>query len=150
MHMLMLMYGFTDKFTFMAMLNYLDNEMDMINRLGARPTMETSGLGDTVLTGTYQLNQNITASLGLSFPTGSIDEKVVMMGNTIQAPYPMQLGSGTYDIIPSITYSNNLKKWYWGAEVSYTARVGENDNDYTLGDRLHMGQRDLESLLQKP
>jgi hypothetical protein len=138
MHMLMLMYGFTEKFTVMGMLNYLDNEMDMINRLGVRPTMETRGFGDTVLTGTYQLNQNITASLGLSFPTGSIDEKVVMMGNTIQAPYPMQLGSGTYDIIPSITYSDNLKKWYWGAEVSYTARVGENDNDYTLGDRLHI------------
>lgn len=138
MHMLMIMYGLSDKFTVMAMLNYLDNEMDMVNRMDARPTMKTSGLGDTVLTGIYQLNKSVSASLGLSFPTGSIDEKVVMMGNIIQAPYPMQLGSGTYDIIPTITYMGNTKNWYWGLEASYKARIGENDNDYTLGDRFSL------------
>ena len=57
----------------------------------------------------HRLNQNssILVNLGFSLPTGSIDEK----GRTpkdanvdTQLPYTMQLGSGTYDIKPSIVY----------------------------------------------
>jgi hypothetical protein len=138
MHMVMAMYGATDTITLMAMFNFLDKEMDMVNRMGATPKMETAGFGDIVVSGLYALGPKLTAGLGLSLPTGSIDEKVAMMGNTVTAPYPMQLGSGTWDLIPSITYADRRGRWGWGGEADYTARLGENDNDYSLGDRWRL------------
>jgi hypothetical protein len=157
MHMLMFMYGFTEKLSLMAMGSYLDNEMDMVmhmNDMSGMPvmdmfgTMETNGLGDTLLGVMYKLDNRWTASLGVSLPTGDVDERVdmVMAGinpmgmpvsvtnSNIKAGYPMQLGSGTYDLIPGITYSDSSDKFGWGFQASYLFRLGKNDNDYALGD----------------
>lgn len=161
MHMMMAMYGFTDRVTGMLMLNYLSNEMDMVMHMympngmymmDMTGTMETSGIGDTRVGAMYIIDKKWTGTLGISLPTGSIDEKVdmVMQGtmpngmsvtrsNTnIQAPYPMQLGSGTYDLIPSVTYKDEKGDAGWGAQLEYTFRVGENDNEYSLGDKTEL------------
>jgi len=54
----------------------------------------------------------------------------------VQLPYPMQLGSGTYDYQLGLIYNNYSTDWYWGAQIIYTGRTGENDNGYTLGDEF--------------
>ena len=164
MGMLMGMYGFTDKWTGMLMLNYLKNDMDMVMHMYMEPTpgnymymsdmtgsMETSGVGDTELGVMYTINKDWTAALSLSIPTGSIDEKVdmtmcgVMMGNTMcntnagmQAPYAMQLGTGTYDFIPAITYKGYTGSWSWGGQAEWRIHTGTNDNEYTWGDRFEI------------
>ena len=81
-------------------------------------------------------------NLGLSLPTGSIDEK----GRTpkdanvdTQLPYTMQLGSGTYDIKPSIVYSGVAGDWTYGANLNLTLRTGKNDRDYRLGNVYQAG-----------
>lgn len=158
MHMLMFMYGFTDRFSLMAMGSYLDNEMDMVmhmNNLSGMPvmdmfgTMKTDGFGDTLVGLMGKLNDQWTASLGVSLPTGDIDQRVdmVMTGTNpttgmtmtvtnenMKAGYPMQLGSGTYDLVPSVTYSYATGNFGWGFQGSYRLRLDENDNNYTLGD----------------
>jgi hypothetical protein len=149
MHMLMGMYGFNENFSLMVMLNYLHNDMEMVNRMGAKQSMDTSGMGDTQIGGMYTVGNGWVASLNLSVPTGSIDEEVnmtMMMGmppmpmlQEVQAPYPMQLGSGTYDLIPSVTYETGLGQWNVGGQAQYTYHIDENDNDYTLGDVLEVG-----------
>ena len=50
----------------------------------------------------------------------------------------MQLGSGTVDFLPAITYSGQSRNddWYWGTYAEGTIRPGENSRDYTLGNRL--------------
>lgn len=160
MHMLMAMYGINDKFSIMGMVHYLSYDMDMVMHMFAPAgvfagdmigSMDTRGVGDTRVDIMYNLNSGLTASLGLNIPTGSIDEKVTMimsgtnilnglpMTNTsgpTQAPYAMQLGSGTIDLIPSLTYAQNLGDWNVGGQATYTLRTGKNDNDYTLGDKL--------------
>ena len=81
MHMLMLMVGITDRLSLMAMMNYLDNEMDMVMHmpvLDMTGTMETSGLGDSLLGGMLTINDRWTSSLSISLPTGGIDETVNM------------------------------------------------------------------------
>jgi hypothetical protein len=112
--------------------------MDMVNRMGVAASMDTSGLGDTRVAAMYTINKQWMGTLGLGLPTGSIDEKVTMMGNERQAPYAMQLGSGTYDLIPSVTYKDEKGNSGWGSQLEYTFRVGENDNEYTLGDKLEL------------
>jgi len=48
----------------------------------------------------------------------------------------MQLGSGTYDFTPGITYTKNMIFWSWGAQAKATIRTGKNDNDYRLGNKF--------------
>jgi len=109
-------------------------------------TIVSEGFGDVELAATWlhRLNQNssILVNLGFSLPTGSIDEK----GRTpkdanvdTQLPYTMQLGSGTYDIKPSIVYSGVAGDWTYGANLNMTLRTGKNDRDYRLGNVYQAG-----------
>lgn len=151
MHMLGMMYAPSDRLTLMAMLNYLEKSMNHqtymgmmgANRLGQFRT-EASGIGDTTLSALYGVYRDSThrlhLNMGVSLPTGSIDEKdsVLTPMNTrptLRLPYAMQLGSGTYDLLPGLTYAGKSGHWGWGAQYSATLRLDENDEDYSLGDR---------------
>jgi len=140
MHMMMVMYGVTDRLTAMAMTTYLENRMHMLMDMGmgnrAEAPMHTSGFGDTELRGIYKINEYFVGSLGLSLPTGSIDKESEIMGMRFHEPYDMQLGSGTFDLKPAVTYSalSDDAKWNWGAQAMYTYHIGKNDNHYSLGD----------------
>ncbi len=156
MHMLMLMYGLTDRLSLMAMTNYQSNKMDMVMHmpiLDMFGTMRTSGLGDSLLGGMLSINDKWTTSLAISLPTGSIDEIVdmtmsgvnpvtgmpVSITNTnIYVSYPMQLGSGSYDLIPAVTYKASSEKFGWGAQANYVWRLAENGNNYKLGDKFEV------------
>ena len=153
MHMLGLMYAPTDKLTLMLMSNYTETEMDhkifsqgaadMMNNGNRKFTTETSGIGDVKVGGLYRfyLKENRKAHFGLSLslPTGSIDEKDKTPapggGANQQLPAPMQLGSGTYDLLPSLTYVQQFERWSYGAQANAVIRLeSENDNGYRLGD----------------
>lgn len=157
MHMFMVMYGITDRLTVMGMLNYLEIQMEMLMDMspytmmgmpkgardkGAQPDtpMTTRGLGDTELRGIYKINGHLNASLGVSLPTGDIDQDYTTMGTSWRAPYDMQLGSGTFDLKPAITLSipSDDSLWNYGGQAMATLRLGRNDNDYSLGDSLKL------------
>jgi len=146
MHMLMLMYGLTDHLTLMGMTNFQDNAMDMLMNMGMgngnkpEPTMRTSGIGDTELRGIYKITDYLVGSLGLSIPTGNITQEFTTMNMKFRAPYDMQLGSGTVDIKPALTY-NDLSgdaAWNWGGQATYTHHIGRNDAGYSLGDNVKL------------
>ncbi len=47
----------------------------------------------------------------------------------------MQLGSGTWDFKPSLTYTGKTGEWSWGAQVGGTKRLeSQNESGYALGD----------------
>jgi hypothetical protein len=49
--------------------------------------------------------------------------------------YGMQIGSGTWDFKPSITYTGQLDDWSWGAQLNGTKRLeNKNESGYALGD----------------
>ena len=146
------MYGLSDRVTLMAMGMYLENEMEHVTYQGGmgttqlgRFTTESSGWGDTTIGAIIGLddgsNEHAQLNLGLSvsLPTGSIDETAQVltpmnMRPTLRMPYPMQLGSGTYDLKPSLTARSRSGQWSYGGQLSGTIRLGENDEGYTLGD----------------
>ncbi len=75
--------------------------------------------------------------LTLHTPTGSIDERdATPMNANAKLPYPMQLGSGTFDLEPSITYLSITENWAWGMTGKWLVRLGRNDNRYSLGNRF--------------
>ncbi|MEM8616092.1 MAG: transporter [Pseudomonadota bacterium] len=152
MHMVGGMYGLSDRITLMAMGMYLQSEMDHITfsgpmgseRLGTFTT-ETAGFGDTTVGAIIGLDdgtkdhRQLNVGLTLSLPTGSITEtdQVLTPMNTrptLRLPYPMQLGSGTFDLKPSLTGRDRIGRWSYGAQASAVIRLDENDEGYTLGD----------------
>lgn len=143
MHMLGAMYGVSEDLTVMLMLPWLDSEMDHVRANGAKFTTRSSGVGDVKVSALYMLGQwgthQLNLNAGLSIPTGSIDEKDdTPMGANQHLPYPMQLGSGTWDLLPGLTYLGRAAEISWGAQGVAVVRLGENDNDYTLGDRFNL------------
>ncbi|MBX2833886.1 MAG: transporter [Micavibrio sp.] len=151
MHMLGAMYAPTDQITLMLMGNYIKKEMDHITYAMMNSDMEigrfttkTSGWGDTKLAALYKFyessNQNFVVKAGLNLPTGSIKERGTIlnpMGATqnIRLPYAMQLGSGTYDLEPALTYNGNNERLSWGVQYAAKIRLGENSQDYALGNK---------------
>jgi hypothetical protein len=47
----------------------------------------------------------------------------------------MQLGSGTFDALPGITYLGQGDRLSWGLQAMGTVRLGENHREYRLGNR---------------
>lgn len=134
MHMFGAMYAISDKWTLMGMLNYLDNDMTM--QVGN--SMESNGLGDLKFSGLYDLaswnnGRRVHLNVGISAPTGAIDER---KSNGDIQPYGMQLGSGTWDFLPALTFLGQTDNYSWGAQVGGTLRMGDNDRDYSLGNRF--------------
>ncbi len=140
MHMIGGMYAVSDNLTLMAMVNILDNSMDHLMRSGMTFTTESGGLGDIRVGGLYKFldnnRQRMHLNLGLSIPTGSIDEMDVTPAsapNEMQLPYPMQVGTGTFDLLPGITYLLQSDIGSFGAQLSGEVRLGENDRTYSQG-----------------
>ncbi len=148
MDMLGVMYAPNSDVTFMAMGHYMQKDMRMLMRNGMTPKMETEGFGDTVISALYKLedeqcdcgtNNVLHANIGLSLPTGSIDEKAVRMGSYGNLPYAMQLGSGTFDPIFGLTYNSYDENISWGGQIKTTLRLGKNEEGYRLGSEYSVG-----------
>lgn len=132
------MYGVTDDISVMAMISYLWKSMDHVTRMGTEFNTGSEGFGDLRVIGGYDLYKSgghtINLSGGLSFPTGSINERDdTPAGDDQLLPYPMQNGSGTFDLLPGITYTGRTDNWSWGGQFAAIVRLGENDEDYRLG-----------------
>ncbi len=151
MHMPGLMYAPSDTVTLMLMGTYWQKSMAHRTYMGGMGTtvlgdfdVTTSGWGDTTATALVRIAHNATYRLhlaaGLSLPTGSTDEEATVltpmnMRPTQRTPYPMQLGSGTWDpIIGATIASTGHGRFGWGAQWRSTFRLTDNDDDYRLGD----------------
>mgnify|MGYP001349066413 CR=1 FL=1 len=152
MHMFGAMYAPSDWLTLMAMINFEEKEMDHITFAGGMGTTvlgnfttKSEGWSDTKLTGLIRLFEDdmhhVHANLGLSLPTGSIDEEATVltpmgMRPKLRMPYAMQLGTGTFDLLPGLTYSGHKGDWGWGAQYSAEIRLeDENSEGYAWGDK---------------
>ncbi len=158
MNMIMvdLMYAPKDWLTLMLMPQFVD--MDMTTRaLNGAPsaTVEqqalinhhalhehtTGGIGDTGMYAMVKLFDqsihHIHGTVGISAPTGDVDVKF-RDTHRIDAGfqhYGMQLGSGTWDFKPSITYTGNIDKYSWGAQLNGTIRLEDkNKSGFAFGD----------------
>jgi len=144
MHMFGAMYAPVDWVTLTAMIPYVELSMD--HHMANRNRFETNskGVGDLRLSGLFKIfetgRNRAHLNFGLSFPTGRIGHKdqvpIPMAGfQNKRLPYPMQIGSGTWDILPGATYAGSSDWLGWGAQVIGTVRFGENRHDYRLGHR---------------
>ncbi|TFH07299.1 MAG: transporter [Nitrosomonadales bacterium] len=157
MHMFGGMYAPTDRITLMAMANYTMKDMTHVTFAGGAGTTtlgsfttRSEGFGDTKLsamfrlfdTSFYQTYHHAHLNFGVSIPTGSIGQRDVVlapngMTPNLRLPYPMQLGSGTFDALPGATYTGKYKRIGWGAQYMSEIRMERNSAGYEQGDK-HM------------
>ncbi len=145
MDMLMLggMYAPTDEWTLMLMVPYVSNWMNHETAMGVTFDTESEGLGDVRFTAMRSLydagDERVHLNLGVSLPTGSVDERddTPAMANA-KLPYPMQLGTGTFDFLPGITYLGQSGDTSWGAQGTLRFHLGENSEDYKHGNRQNV------------
>ena len=143
MHMFGAMYAPADAVTFMVMLPYVEKTMDHRTRMGGEFTTSTSGVGDVKLSALVRLieipGHQLHLNAGVSFPTGSIGERgAIPINPDAQLPYPMQIGSGTYDLMPGITYVGSTEALSWGAQAMAVIRLDHNSRGYQLGDKFQL------------
>lgn len=150
MHMLGVMYAPIDRVTIMGMLHYVEKSMDHTSFAGGtgtqvlgRFTTEASGLGDAAISALVSLREWSDARLhltaGVSLPTGdthAVGRVLAPTGMTpeLRLPYPMQLGSGSTDLLLGLTYARLAAGFSWGAQWRSTVRIEDNDDGYRLGD----------------
>ena len=138
MHMFGLMYGVTDRLTLMAMTNFQSKGMDHLTRPGSPPfmmrgpsfTQTEEGWGDLAVGGLWKLTDSTTnhfhLNLGVSIPTA----------NRSPLPYPMQNGSGTWDLKPGLTWTSLRSGYSLGAQVMGTIRLDESHRGYRFPNQL--------------
>ena len=138
MHMLGMMYGVTDDLTVGVMLPWIETDMDVKAGMTGSNRFRTraDGIGDIKLSSMYRLwndEQNtLLLNLGISLPTGTINEE--RNGQTLG--YPMQLGSGTVDFMPGLTFSGNTENWAYGVQAIATLRTHRNYRGYNKGNAI--------------
>lgn len=145
MNMLMFggMYAPSDDLTLMVMVPYVQKKMDLVTMGGVHFTTEAEGLGDIALAGmTPILDRGDTrahAALGLFLPTGSTDERdATPMSASAKLPYPMQLGTGTFDLEPGATWMHQRGVMSFGAQAQHRVSLDLNDEGYRHGARTQI------------
>lgn len=145
MHMIAAMYAISDKFTLMAMTNYVQTEMNHVTRMDATFTTESAGIGDSWISGLYKFHdagyQRAHFNLGVKIPTGSITKRDITPAsapNKTQLPYPMQTGTGTWDLKPGITFLSQHGKVSLGSQTNVQLPLSENENGYKLGTKTSL------------
>jgi hypothetical protein len=151
MHMMHVMYGASDDVTLYTMIMLPSLTMDHLrgdafgpNR-GTTFTTHNSGFGDTHFGALLRLYSDechdLLLNLGCSVPTGDIyrETTIPTFGATPQAlPYPMRLGSGTFNARPGVTYKRFFDLWSWGAQFQTDIPVGRNYRNYSVSDEYRL------------
>ena len=147
MHMFGAMFAPHDSVTLMAMISYRENSMEMegahLHTSGdhdhpvGHHSMATSGPGDLRLSALIPLlntsNADLLFNAGVSLPTGAIDLKGTHGGDALTfLSYPMQLGSGSFELRPGATFAGTHESWSYGLQTRAAIPLNDNNRDYRL------------------
>ncbi len=155
MWMFHVMYILTSNIHLMLMAPYIRKSMQHRNRMGRVFTTRSDGLGDISLLGKFLILhtalQQLFVSAGFGLPTGSINARDETPAGPDQLlPYPMQLGSGTVNLMVNFMYFIHFGFWQWILFQHTFIPLGKNYHHYAVGNAFLFGltlQRQIISCL---
>ncbi|GIW79601.1 MAG: hypothetical protein KatS3mg105_1408 [Gemmatales bacterium] len=152
MHMAHFMYGLTDNVTVYTMLMFPVVTMDHIRNTPFPPnaplaglpfTTTNSGFGDMAFGALWRVHKtdqdDVIVNLGFSVPTGDIDRLTSIPtggASSVEFPYPMRLGAGTFNLRPGITYKHYMTYGSFGSQLQTDLPLGRNYDGYSVGDEF--------------
>lgn len=134
-------YGVTRRFTASLLVPYVRKHQST-KKFGDRVAQ---GIGDVALFGRYAVrlpshvnDPTVSLGLGVKFPTGSTDQP----SDKPDLPPAMQVGSGAYDLIPTVSYYQRFNGYDLYGSAVYRVPV-QSHNGYKFGRelQLHFGTR---------
>ncbi len=133
-HLLGLRVGLTEKWALRFVTAAQDNQYQM-KKGNLQRTIYVQGLGDCKVQGIYSIYKDVfhrfEAYAGTTIPTGATD----LTGPDGLPLNPRnQLGSGTFDFVPGISYTFTSNHWTLGNKLEATIHNGKNSSGYKLGD----------------
>lgn len=134
--------GITDAFTLAVSAPYIFRD-DLNETETAVFGAFTEDVGDLKVNTLWNLLDPgphiLTLGMGVSIPTGEIDERgPTATRSRAQLPFNMQTGSGSWDLLPSLSFMTQNEVGTFGGQVSATFRLNDNDRNYRLGNRFDM------------
>lgn len=144
MRMFGAMFAPHDRITLMTMGSYQQRSMEMMGAhkhatghhdhpVGTH-VMSSDGISDIKLDALLSLwsgeHLTILGNVGVSFPTGSIAQEA---DDGSILPYPMQLGSGSYEARPGIAFFGAHGNWSFGSQLRGTFPLHTNVSEYRHG-----------------
>jgi len=149
MHMFNGMYGLTDAINLMYMANYTQKSMSMTTFAGmsgaavlGQSSGSTEGFSDAMVGAIYRLYQDkinhLQFGLSLALPIGNQQATIQMLSPmgaymTMRAPYAMQIGTGTVDLVPTLAYTGVMGPWSWGLMYRGRFALDYNVEGYQYG-----------------
>ena len=150
MHMFSAMYAVNEKISVMAMLPYIEKKMEMKMLTGGMAGMTHSvnsrGIGDLSIAGVFKISNKSNFKLALSIPVAEFNEKDLNMSGVLKTlPYPLQLGSGTYDITLGYSFQEVFEDWSYGVQANVLKRIDYNSEGWKYGDK-----REISTWIARP
>jgi hypothetical protein len=131
-------YAPTDDLTVMAYAPFMHNSIDFVNATGTTDRTNFTNPGDIPLSMMYVLKrwnrQQIHLNFGMSVPVGALDSQADLP--TMTSPnltYALRTSSGSFDLLPGLTYRGQSDNWSWGLQSIEDIRTGRNRWKYELG-----------------
>ncbi|MGB0579530.1 MAG: transporter [Limisphaerales bacterium] len=148
-HTLELGYRATERLSVTVLAPYIFQSTEHISLVPgfADFTIDSDGFGDVSVAPSYRIwesgNHAVIVNGGLSLPIGSINQTgdTPGPGPVNSLPYTMQIGSGTFDLLPGIAYQGSKDRLRWSVQALATIRLGRNYRGYTLGNRYALAGR---------
>lgn len=142
-HRFLIEYAPTQDLTLLGQLPFQHVNIDYVDAAGQSHETDVTDPGDISLTALYVLKrwdrQQIHLNFGLSFPTAVLrSERTPPTPTSLDFSYPMRVGSGTYDLLPGLTYRGQSDWWTWGGQALGIVRMGRNNAGYQLGDQVDL------------
>ncbi|MES1213066.1 MAG: transporter [Singulisphaera sp.] len=142
-NLLILQYGVTEDLTIFGQLPFQHSNLDYTQTGGADYRTGFTEPADITISGMYVLwrgnRQQIHLNAGMNFPVGFLDsQREVPSPTEPNLPYIIRTGSGTYDLLPGLTYRGQTDAATWGVQSIGVVRTGSNRLDYRLGDRVDL------------
>lgn len=134
-------YGATQDFTILTYLPFQHNEINL-QSAGGNTLAAMTNPGDIKIYGLYALHRGegsqLHLNLGISIPTGLLQQILILGGAPVSFPYQDRTSSGTYDLLLGATYRKQLECWTFGTQANAVIPTGMNTLNYELGNQFQL------------
>jgi hypothetical protein len=140
-HLMLIEYAPSDDLTLMTQLPIQENSINYLDGSGNTVHDANTQLGDISIWALYALkrwkNQQIHANFGMSIPTNLLQSlNQFSTPGFVHLSYPIRVGSGSYELLPGLTYRGQTQNWTWGVQSIATLPLGHNRYGYELGSQV--------------